>query len=156
MDERMKIDSALVRKLRVERAWSQEHLAGVSGISLRTIQRVEAEGTASLETRMALAAAFNVSPALLVPAPDETSPPGPVLQDRRIHRKIILGNCILWAAAIVLTAIVDGPPILAVVLLPVLAFTSAIVACRVSGRGNALCESSSNGDSFTPPASPAP
>jgi predicted transcriptional regulator len=59
VDERMKIDSALVRKLREERAWSQEHLASVSGVSLRTIQRVEAEGTASLETRMALAAAFN-------------------------------------------------------------------------------------------------
>ena len=146
MDERMKIDSALVRKLREERAWSQEHLAGVSGVSLRTIQRVEAEGTASLETRMALAAAFNVSPALLAPPPDEMPSSGPTLRDRRSHRKIILGNCILWATAIVVTAIVDGPPLLAVVLLPALAFTSVIVACRFSGRGNHL----------SPPTSPAP
>lgn len=56
----MKIDSTLVRRIRRERAWSQEQLACVAGLSLRTIQRVEADGSASLETNMALASAFGV------------------------------------------------------------------------------------------------
>jgi transcriptional regulator with XRE-family HTH domain len=56
----MKIDSTLVRKIRRERAWSQEQLASVAGLSLRTIQRVEADGSGSLETNMALASAFGV------------------------------------------------------------------------------------------------
>lgn len=50
-----------IRKLREARAWSQEHLAEAAGLSLRTIQRVEAEGKASPETRLALAAALEVS-----------------------------------------------------------------------------------------------
>lgn len=49
-----------IRKLREARAWSQEHLAVAAGLSLRTIQRVEAEGKASAETRLALAAALGV------------------------------------------------------------------------------------------------
>jgi hypothetical protein len=44
------------------RPWRAEHLAAVAGLSLRTIQRVESEGSGSLETRMALASAFNVMP----------------------------------------------------------------------------------------------
>ena len=56
----MKIDSILVRKIRRERAWSQEQLATVAGLSLRTIQRVEADGSGSLETNMALASALGV------------------------------------------------------------------------------------------------
>ena len=50
----------LVRKLRLERGWSQETLAEVSGLSVRTIQRVERGGKASLETLGALAAAFDL------------------------------------------------------------------------------------------------
>lgn len=65
METLMKIDAALIKQLREAKAWSQEHLAAVSGVSLRTIQRVEAEGTASADTRMALAAALGVSVAEL-------------------------------------------------------------------------------------------
>lgn len=61
MEMEMKVNSKIVRSLREERAWSQEHLAQVAGVSLRTIQRIEADGTASAETRMALASAFGVS-----------------------------------------------------------------------------------------------
>jgi transcriptional regulator with XRE-family HTH domain len=56
----MKLNSAVVRKIRRDRAWSQEHLASVAGVSLRTIQRVEADGSGSLETNMALASALGV------------------------------------------------------------------------------------------------
>lgn len=58
--EEMKISPATVRRFRTERGWSQEQLAVVSGLSLRTIQRVEADGSASQETRMSLAATFGI------------------------------------------------------------------------------------------------
>jgi transcriptional regulator with XRE-family HTH domain len=61
----MKIDAASVRKLREAKSWSQDHLAEVAGLSLRTVQRVEADGSASPETKMAVAAAFGVEPAEL-------------------------------------------------------------------------------------------
>lgn len=48
--------------LREARGWTQQHLADASGLSLRTIQRVEAgEVTASKETLLALSGAFNVT-----------------------------------------------------------------------------------------------
>ena len=48
----------IVRQLRLERGWSQEELAAISGVSVRTIQRLENGGRASLETLKCLAAAF--------------------------------------------------------------------------------------------------
>jgi transcriptional regulator with XRE-family HTH domain len=51
----------LIRKLRLERGWSQETLAEISGLSVRTIQRLERGGKASLESLSALAAAFEIS-----------------------------------------------------------------------------------------------
>ncbi len=56
----MKLNSSSIRKLREERAWSQEHLAEVAGLSLRTVQRVESDGSASHDTRLALAAVFEL------------------------------------------------------------------------------------------------
>ena len=67
MEMFMKIDVDKVKTLREERSWSQDHLATVAGVSLRTIQRIESEGSASLETRMALASAFGVLAADLLP-----------------------------------------------------------------------------------------
>ena len=57
------IDADLVHELRAARSWTQEELAQISGLSLRTVQRIEKDGVGSLESRRALAAAFNVSPA---------------------------------------------------------------------------------------------
>lgn len=69
----MKIDPSVLRKLRDERSWTQEHLAGVSGVSLRTIQRIEREGSTSADTRLALAAAFAVDVSLLAGKPEAPS-----------------------------------------------------------------------------------
>ena len=55
----------LVRKLRIEKGWSQETLAEVSGLSVRTIQRIERGGNASLESLNALAAVLEVELATL-------------------------------------------------------------------------------------------
>lgn len=55
------IDKDAIKTLRKERSWSQDHLASVSGLSLRTVQRIENEGTCSLESKKALAAAFETN-----------------------------------------------------------------------------------------------
>ncbi len=57
----MKTKSALIRKLRQEKLWSQEELAKACGLSLRTIQRLENSGSGSVETVRALAAVFEVN-----------------------------------------------------------------------------------------------
>ena len=50
----------IVRKLRLQRGWSQEHLAALTGVNVRTIQRLERGAKMGLETRAALAAVFEV------------------------------------------------------------------------------------------------
>lgn len=50
----------LVRKLRLEKSWSQEQLAELSGLSVRTIQRIERGQKPSLETCKSLAAVFEI------------------------------------------------------------------------------------------------
>lgn len=69
----MKIDSTLVKKLRTAENWSQEQLSVKSGLSLRTIQRLENGGSASIESVRALAAAFGIDPNELTF--NETEPP---------------------------------------------------------------------------------
>jgi transcriptional regulator with XRE-family HTH domain len=56
----MKLDAAVIRQEREKRAWSQEHLANVTGLALRTIQRIEATGSASYESAGAIAAVYDV------------------------------------------------------------------------------------------------
>lgn len=45
---------------RLKKGWTQEQLALVSGLSVRTIQRIERGETASVESLKSLAAAFDV------------------------------------------------------------------------------------------------
>lgn len=67
-------DGQTLKALRLERAWSQEQLAEISGLSARTVQRLEQGGKASLDTQKALAAALDVPvTAFRSPAP---TPPG--------------------------------------------------------------------------------
>ncbi len=49
-----------IKKERTQRAWSQQQLAEVADLSVRTIQRLEGGSKASFETVQALAAAFNL------------------------------------------------------------------------------------------------
>lgn len=73
----MKVNTKLIKALREDRAWSQEHLATVAGLSARTVQRLEADGNASLESKMAIAAAFGVEPARLTPEMEPLPAAGP-------------------------------------------------------------------------------
>jgi transcriptional regulator with XRE-family HTH domain len=56
----MNINAALVKQLRSDKSWSQEELAIASGLNLRTVQRIEKEATASLQSKKALASAFRI------------------------------------------------------------------------------------------------
>ncbi|CAN7194842.1 helix-turn-helix transcriptional regulator [Pseudoxanthomonas sp. LjRoot143] len=62
----MKLNAERIRTLREQRAWSQEHLATVAGVSTRTLQRIEAGSAASKETCLALAAALEVQMSAIV------------------------------------------------------------------------------------------
>ena len=70
----------LVQKLRVQRGWSQEHLAELTGLSARTIQRIERGQKARLESLKAIAAVFEVDlsalrePDMPTPATSQVSP----------------------------------------------------------------------------------
>ena len=50
----------LIQKLRLQRGWSQEQLAELSGLSVRTIQRLERGQTASVESLKSIASVFEV------------------------------------------------------------------------------------------------
>ncbi|WP_376694808.1 helix-turn-helix domain-containing protein [Wenzhouxiangella sp. EGI_FJ10305] len=50
----------IVRKLRLRNGWSQDQLAEFTGVTVRTIQRLERGQKPSLETAKALAAVFEV------------------------------------------------------------------------------------------------
>jgi transcriptional regulator with XRE-family HTH domain len=125
MDEQMKIDGEQVRKLREARAWSQEHLAAAAGLSARTIQRVESEGAAAPETRLAIASAFGVAATSLAPpiamvtfqAADPTKAP-------RQAKRRVLANSVLWAATIIAAAAMGSSSLLCTILLPAMAVGS--------------------------------
>ena len=81
----------LVQKLRLQRGWSQQQLAELSGLSVRTIQRIEQGSGATVETWKSLASVFEVDfqqlrgvPAMHaseqttgIPDVDSTLPPAP-------------------------------------------------------------------------------
>ncbi|AKS43084.1 DUF805 domain-containing protein [Wenzhouxiangella marina] len=66
----MKLDAKRIRQLRSDRQWTQEQLAEVCGLNLRTIQRVERQGQGSGETLRALASVFEVPAESLIATTD--------------------------------------------------------------------------------------
>lgn len=56
----MQVNSVRLRELRAARQWSQEQVSKLSGLNLRTIQRLEAGARISTESLRALAAVFDV------------------------------------------------------------------------------------------------
>ncbi len=72
----------IIQKLRLEKGWSQQQLAEMTGLSKRTIQRIENGNTPSVESVKSLAAVFELDFAVLNEALAEN------LQDT----KTIVGN----------------------------------------------------------------
>ena len=56
----MKLDIHKLKKLRESKAWNQTHLADVSGMSLRTIQRIEKSGKVSQGSAMSICSAYDI------------------------------------------------------------------------------------------------
>lgn len=65
----MKINKETLRRERELRAWTQSHLAEVADLSMRTVQRIERTGDASMESAGALAAALNLKLSALIEVP---------------------------------------------------------------------------------------
>lgn len=57
----MQLSVEKLKQQRDARAWTQSHLAEVSDISLRTIQRIEKSGIASQESVQAICAAYEIT-----------------------------------------------------------------------------------------------
>ena len=64
----------IVRKLRLQRGWSQDQLADMSGLNVRTVQRIERGKAASLESLKSLAAVFETDITDLQPENDMNKP----------------------------------------------------------------------------------
>lgn len=65
-----------IQKMRLTRGWSQQQLADASGLSARTIQRIEAGYPPSIESLKSIAAVFEVDFSILQSEPkmnDQTS-----------------------------------------------------------------------------------
>ncbi|NKB96879.1 MAG: DUF4177 domain-containing protein [Pseudomonadales bacterium] len=56
----MKVNADLIKEMREDKSWSQEELAIAAGLNLRTVQRVEKEASASLQSKKSLAAALEI------------------------------------------------------------------------------------------------
>ena len=63
----------IVRKLRLQRGWSQEQLATLTGLNVRTIQRIERGQVASLESKKSFASVFEVELATFNQSENESS-----------------------------------------------------------------------------------
>ena len=131
MDDDMKLSPKTVKRLRNERSWSQEQLAEIADVSLRTIQRVEADGSASRETRTALAAVFEVDVRDLAEPPTPAESPSPVPsktnatpKQYRVVGAIALLAALLSAGALYFPA--PGMPAALTTLAPMIAIAGAL------------------------------
>lgn len=62
----MNIDAQQLKQLRTSKAWTQQQLADASGLSLRTIQRLERYGTGASESVLCVAAALSIDSSVLI------------------------------------------------------------------------------------------
>lgn len=90
-----------IRALREARAWTQGHLADAAGVSLRTIQRLEAIHSCSPETLLALAAALEVDVRSLTEGRSAPSSPwrGPSPRAAALWGAALALPCLLFIAA---------------------------------------------------------
>lgn len=71
----MELRGDIVKSMRLSKNWTQQHLADICDVNLRTVQRVENKGSASLETVMALCVAFETQREKLFEVPKPNNEP---------------------------------------------------------------------------------
>lgn len=103
----MMINAELVRDHRVKRGWTQQQLAEVADLSLRTVQRIENQGVASNESVSSLSSVLELPrEQLLVQAPPTTP------QRRASERRLVWLTAIAAAGGAgvgtILTLLVTG------------------------------------------------
>ena len=74
-----------VQKLRLQRGWSQQQLAELSGLSVRTIQRIENGSAASTESLKSLASVFEIDFSILSSEPAMPDTPTPTPNSSPTH-----------------------------------------------------------------------
>lgn len=90
----------LIQKLRLQKGWSQEQLAELAGLSVRTVQRLEGGQPGSLESLKALAAVFEIdfnrlkepamdTPGLCAVRPDEALALAHVRKVKRFYLRLM-------------------------------------------------------------------
>jgi transcriptional regulator with XRE-family HTH domain len=122
----MRVDADQIRLERTNRAWSQEHLANVTDLGLRTIQRIEAAGAASNESISAIAAAFQIPvSSLLVRA---------VATPRSNWLTFVAAKRLWILLPLILLVQVFSPPTLSIALLGLLAWAGVEVLLLVAKR----------------------
>ena len=92
----MEIRAETVRRMRTERGWTQQQLAEIADLSLRTVQRVENQGVASNETVSALSAVLELPRATLL----EQDPAGPEHQAAAQKMRLLIPLAALVGAAL--------------------------------------------------------
>lgn len=93
-------DAVKIKRWREERRWSQEHLADLAGLGLRTIQRIENGEPASDESLKALAAAYNVDVMALSIDQDEVAAKAVATQNAKTRAALRLSFWIHFASYI--------------------------------------------------------
>ncbi|MEM5516482.1 helix-turn-helix transcriptional regulator [Henriciella sp. AS95] len=88
-----KADSAKIKRWREERHWSQEHLAELAGVGVRTVQRIETGEPASQESLKALAAAFNVD--VMALAVDQQAEAASMIAQKNARARAIM-RLVFW------------------------------------------------------------
>jgi transcriptional regulator with XRE-family HTH domain len=78
----------IVRKFRLQRGWSQEQLAHFSGLSVRTIQRIERGQNAGLESLKCLAAVFEVDLSELRQETDMATDTGLTAEEQQVIEQV--------------------------------------------------------------------
>jgi transcriptional regulator with XRE-family HTH domain len=81
----------IVRKLRLQRGWTQEHLAQLTGLSVRSIQRLERGQPGSLESMNSLAAVFEVDRSLFKPGDNPMPNASPITADEESAIQYVKG-----------------------------------------------------------------
>jgi len=122
-----------IKNLRVERGWSQEDLGDISGLSSRTIQRMESEGKASPESLMAIASVFSVSTS------DLTAEYHQKIGNGKLNFAGLVGLLLIFASLAFYIYIAVDP--LAVIDLPALFFVMLVpfaISCLTNGFNSTL------------------
>jgi transcriptional regulator with XRE-family HTH domain len=104
----MNVNSKFIVENRKSKAWSQQQLADISGLSLRTIQRIENTGRGSFDSIKAIASAFDLTPDTIMERQVETNTVG---ISGKIGRGVGLFSTFL-AACLIYTSFVNAEPIM--------------------------------------------